>query len=120
MGQRRQDKIVFFMAYWCGTCVPEARALGRLYQEYGADRLSIVAVDVDPNSTPESLRVFADMAGNPGYTWAFDTGNQVLKTYQVRSLDTTVIINPAGEIVYRDGFPTPYDVLKKELEKLLS
>ncbi len=48
--QRGKPVIVFFMAYWCGSCIPEATALGKLQQEYGG-RVSIVAVNIDPTGT---------------------------------------------------------------------
>lgn len=54
--------VVFFMAYWCAACLPEAQALGRLRQAYG-DRLKIVAIDVDPTRTPEALKAFTVLEG---------------------------------------------------------
>lgn len=89
---RGKPIILFAMAYWCGTCVPEARALGRIRQEYG-DRVTIVALDVDPSSTPDLLRRFRQFAGNPGYIWAFDKNGRVTQAYRIRSLDTTIIID---------------------------
>ncbi len=117
--QKGKPTVVFFMAYWCGTCVPEAQALDRIHQEYG-DRVSILALDVDPSSTPEGLQRFVQMAGNPDYAFGFDKGNTVLQKYRVRSLDVTVIIDADGNIVYRDSYPTPYKTLKAALEKVVS
>jgi thiol-disulfide isomerase/thioredoxin len=115
---RGRPVVLFIMAYWCGTCVPEAQALARLHQAYG-DRLTIVALDVDPSSTPERLQTFRQWAGEPGYVWAFDQGQRVAQTYRVRALDTTIIINQVGEIVYRDAVPTPYQTLQQQIAQLL-
>lgn len=112
--QRGKPAIVFFMAYWCGTCIPEAQALTRLQQEYG-DKVSIVALDVDPSSTPEALAQFKRAAGDGVYVWAFDTGQQVAASYQVRSLDTTYVLDRAGVILYRDEHPSSYESLKEAL-----
>lgn len=115
--QQGKPAVIFFMAYWCGTCIPEARALGQLQQEYGDD-LTLIAIDVDPSSTLEALTNFKEAADNANITWAFDTGQQVTNDYQVQALDTTLILDSEGRIVYRDAFPTTYDVLKEALAEL--
>jgi thiol-disulfide isomerase/thioredoxin len=117
--QKGKPTVVFFMAYWCGTCVPEAQALDRIHQEYG-DKVSILALDIDPSSSPQALQRFVQMAGNPSYTFGFDKDNTVLQKFKVRSLDTTIIIDADGNIVYRDSYPTPYKTLKAALEKVVS
>ena len=117
--QRGKPTVIFFMAYWCPTCVPEARALAKLHKEYG-DKVSILALDVDPSSSPEALQQFLTWTGNPDYTFGFDRDNSVLQKYKVRSLDATVIIDADGNIVYRDSYPTSYEKLKAELEKVVS
>ena len=116
--QQGKPVILFAMAYWCGTCVPEAQALAELHRKYG-DRLSIIALDVDPSSTSETLQQFREWAGEPDYVWAFDEDNRVAHAYQIRALDTTIIINQAGEIIYTDAYPTPYQTLEEQIEKLL-
>jgi thiol-disulfide isomerase/thioredoxin len=117
--QRGKPTVVLFMAYWCPTCVPEAQALKQLHEEYG-DRVSILALDVDPSSSPEALQQFLEWAGHPTYTFGFDKNNAALQKYKVRVLDTTIIIDADGNIVYRDAYPTPYKQLKEQLEKLVS
>ncbi len=117
--QRGKPAVIFIMAYWCPTCIPEARALKQIHEEYGG-RVSILALDVDPSSSPEQLRGFVEWAGNPTYTFGFDRDNTVVQKYRVRSLDTTIIVDGAGNIVYRDSYPSSYDTLKAQLEKLVS
>lgn len=112
--QRGKPTLVFFMAYWCGTCIPEGQALARLQQEYG-DQLNIIAIDVDPSSSVEVLAQFKSAAGDGAFTWAFDAGQQVTQAYAVRSLDTTLLLNENGIVVYRDDFPSPYKTLKDAL-----
>ena len=112
--QRGNPTIIFFMAYWCGTCIPESRALARIQREYG-ERVSIVAIDVDPTSTPNALAGFKQAADDGAFTWAFDAGQQVTNAYQVRALDTTLILDPEGRVIYRDAYPTHYDFFKEAL-----
>ncbi|MFQ5401757.1 MAG: TlpA family protein disulfide reductase [Anaerolineae bacterium] len=110
--------IIFFMAYWCGTCLPEARALTQLQQEYG-DQLVVIALDVDPSSSPEALNQFKMAADNGAYVWAFDTDQQVAAAYEVQALDTTLVLDGNGRILYRDAAPTPYQTLKEALAEVL-
>ncbi len=112
---RGRPTVVFFMAYWCGTCLAEGRALAKLQAAYG-DQVQIIAIDVDPSSTPEALAQFKRSAGNGDFFWAFDPGQWVAQTYQVRSLDTTVMVDANGVVVYRDEFPTPYRTLNQALQ----
>ena len=52
LAQARGNVVVlFFMAAWCTTCIPEARALNALYEEYGDRGLSVLAIDIDPRDT---------------------------------------------------------------------
>jgi len=72
-------------------------------------------LDVDPSSTPDRLQQFRTYAGNPSYTWSFDKNGQVTQAYRIRSLDTTIIVDANGRIVYRDEYPTPYDKLQEAI-----
>lgn len=115
-----QTNIIFSMAYWCGTCVPEARALAQLQQEYG-DQLQVVVVDIDPTSTPERLQefIFASALGTDHLIWAMDRDGSFSRSYNIRALDTTIILDRDGKELYRDTYPTPYDTLRNELRKVL-
>lgn len=116
--QRGKPTVVFFMAYWCGSCIPEATALGKLKQEYG-DKISIAAVNIDPSATWETIEQFKQAAGNGALVWASDSDQKVTLAYQLRALDTTFILDGEGRIIYHDEIPTPYETLKTELEKVI-
>ncbi len=111
--------VLFFMAYWCGTCLPEAQALGRLHAELSDRGIRIIAVDIDPTSTPEALAEFREAAGNPGYVFAFDQDGATARAFRVANLDVTVIIDAAGRIAYRDAFVTDYETLRRALGAVL-
>lgn len=113
--QQGKPVILFFMAYWCGTCVPEARSLTVLHERYKDQGAVIVALDVDPSSSAEALRTFKGWSDNGEYVWAFDGDNAVARAFGVSALDTTIVINRAGEIVYRDFYPTVYEILEEQL-----
>jgi thiol-disulfide isomerase/thioredoxin len=111
--------VVYAMAYWCGTCIPEARALARLRSEYGA-ALNVVVVDIDPSSTPSLLQQFIQVIGSNDMTWTFDSDGSFAQAYGIRILDTTIILNNEGREVYRDARPTDYNTLRDQLERLLN
>ena len=60
--ERGNVVVLFFMAAWCTTCIPEARALNALYEEYGDRGLPILAIDIDPRDTEPSAN---DAAATP-------------------------------------------------------
>ena len=92
--------LLYFMAGWCGTCIPEAQALGRLERSVG-DRTVLVAVDADPSDSWSSLRSFAQSVGSPGYIFAKDDGH-IDGAFGVNSLDTTIVLDPSGRVAYRN------------------
>ncbi len=110
---------LFVMASWCGTCIPEAQAWERLANELGPQGLSVVAVSGDPGDTADDVRRFAALAKAQRPIWTLDPKAEFVHLFQVRSLDTTLIFDRSGKLVYRDAIPTPYDVLRREVEKVL-
>jgi thiol-disulfide isomerase/thioredoxin len=108
--------VVYFMAAWCSDCQPEAQALGQLQRQLG-DRVAILAVDVDPSDLESQTRAFFHTAGDPGYAVARDQSGRLAGAFAVRALDTTVVVNPAGRVVYRDEVATDLPTLKTALAK---
>jgi peroxiredoxin len=119
----REDRgkvtILFAMSYWCTTCVAEAQALSRLYDDYEDQGLKVVVIDLDPDGTPERLQLFIDQVGDNRLIWAFDTKGDFFRQYNVRALDTTIVVNADGYEVYRDIQPTSYNTLQRVVESLL-
>lgn len=111
--------VLYFMASWCGSCVPEARSLATLYEQYKQQGLTVVAINLEPQANKAELSKFRELADNAAYTWAFDTTFAVAQTYSVQTLDATVIIDSSGRIAYQDTMPTPLDTLEAELQKWL-
>jgi len=120
LAQERGNVVVlFFMAAWCTTCIPEARALNALYGEYGDRGLRIVAIDIDPRDTEKQLARFRRLAGNSRHLWARDIEQNVIRTYGVRTLDTTIVIDRTGKVAYTDAFVTGHERLQNVVEALL-
>jgi peroxiredoxin len=106
-----QPTMILFMASWCYSCIYEAQNLAEVHAQYKERGLNIIALDVQEGDTDADLQGFRESAGNPDYVWAFDDSYAVTQAYNVRTLDTTVLIDQAGNIVYYDQRPTPLEPL---------
>jgi thiol-disulfide isomerase/thioredoxin len=102
--------IVYAMASWCLTCIPEAKALVQLEREMG-DRVNIIVLDIDPGDTEQMLQQFAKAVGGAPGIWALDSGSRVTTDYKIRSLDTTIVIAGGREVARTFG-PQSLDQLR--------
>ncbi len=111
--------VLYFMASWCYTCVPQAKAMKELEQEY-AGKADFVAVDVTPENTKIEVDEFRKLAGNPGHPYVIDKTGQLTKKYGITSLDSTVVIASDGKVLGRaDARPMKADALRGFLDKTL-
>nr|WP_015061925.1 TlpA disulfide reductase family protein [Arthrobacter sp. J3.40]AFK89302.1 Redoxin [Arthrobacter sp. J3.40] len=111
--------VLYFMASWCYTCVPQAEAMKELEQEY-AGKADFVAVDVTPENTKTQVDQFRELAGAPGYPFVVDRTGELTQKYAVTSLDSTVVVAPDGDILARaDSRPMKTDALKAFLRAAL-
>lgn len=118
--QKRGEVVaLYFMAGWCGTCIPEAQSWSKLYPAYKDRGLEALMVSADPNDTPQTIAAFERAGGIKNLPWAIDETGEFTRSLDVRALDTTIIINREGKIAYRDAAPTPYETLDKELKEVL-
>jgi len=117
--KRGEVVALYFMAGWCGSCIPEARAWSELYPEYRDEGLELLIVSADPNDTPQTIRRFREAGGIGKLPWAIDQTGEFTRSLGVRALDSTVIIGRDGEVVYRDAVPTGRQTLEQEIEEAL-
>ncbi len=117
--KRGEVVALYFMAGWCGTCIPEAQSWSELYPAYKAEGLDLVIVSADPNDTPQTIEKFREAGGIGDLPWAIDETGEFTQALDVRALDSTVIIDREGKIAYRDAAPTERQTLEKELEEVL-
>lgn len=109
--------LLYFMAGWCGTCVPGARALGQVASSV-AGRADLVAVDADPSDSWSSLRGFVTTVGSPDYVFGKDNG-KVDQAFGVNSLDTAIGIDASGHVAYRSiGQLDSPDAVRAALAKI--
>ena len=93
---------LFFFAGWCGSCLVEAEALGAVQRQLGS-RVAITAISPDPSDSREAIRRFRDNAGQVRYPFVWDSDGTLSRQYAVRALDTTVVYDKTGKVVFRDA-----------------
>lgn len=111
--------VLMFTVPGCGSCIPELRALSQVHAEYADRGVDILVLNVDPYMSAEDLLDFKDFVGGADHAWAQDEGGAVTLAYGVRALETTVIIDRAGGIAYRDEGFTGLDTYRSALTPLL-
>lgn len=57
------------------------------------------------------------LGGGPGLVYALDPQFTAVRAYQVRSLGTTVVIDDAGVVRFRDARTTSSDTLRAALQE---
>ncbi|MBC9913377.1 TlpA family protein disulfide reductase [Chitinophaga varians] len=116
-----KGKVVFinFWATWCPPCRAEMPSVDRLYRQW-KDNAGIVFLIVDADSEPEKAAAF--MRDN-GYQLpvAFLAGNVPQNVYS-GTLPTTLIIDKAGRIVFRETGVADYGSRRMEqyIQQLLA
>lgn len=109
--------ILFGMAGWCGTCIPEGRNLTKIRQEYSGKGVEIIGVAFTKGDNEDFLKEFREL-GTVNIPLALDTDN-VAGKYQLVRLETTYIINKEGIVVYKDEGFTSYEDYQRELNRII-
>lgn len=116
----RGDVVVLsFIAYWCPSCIAEARALAALHEEYASQGVRILMLDVDQASNESLLAEFRERTGAGRHLWALDRDFTVARAFEVNLLDTTLILDAEGRVAYRDTSAGRLDELRAATEALL-
>lgn len=107
---------LFFFASWCGSCLPEAKALGQLQRDFGS-RVAITAISSDPTDSAATIAEFRRQVGNPPYAFVSDAAGTLATQFAVRALDTTIVYDAKGRVVFRDAAPTDANTLQAAFAK---
>jgi hypothetical protein len=79
----------------------------------------MLMVSVDPSETERSIEQFNEAAGieDPLPT-ALDDGT-IAREFGVNALETTIILDREGEVVFREVGPKDEQTLRQEIERVL-
>lgn len=115
---RGKPVVVNFWASWCPPCRAEMPALQKVYKDYEAKGLVVLAV----NSTIQDTRSDAEALIDQNlisFPVLFDENGNATKQYQITSLPTTFFISPDG--IIREiavGGPMPEALIRTRVDKL--
>lgn len=113
-----EGKIVFlnFFATWCGPCRAETPDLVKVYSLYKDKDVIFISVNLQ-----EDKKKVSEFLNDYKVSWQIllDLDGKVGKLYNVRYIPTNLVIDKSGKITFIGNFLTS-DVLKKELDKVLS
>lgn len=90
--------VVYFTASWCPTCARNWPAMSEVYPEY-KDRLTMVAISIDPTDTEEVIRKLSE---ERGFTFPSTEGKpQIMIDFGVSGQATTVGVDREGNIAFK-------------------
>ncbi len=109
--------LIDFWATWCGPCRMSMPIFASLYDQYSHDEFTVWGIGLDGEA---SLRPFVQREGTPYPILIGDTNVQ--RSYGVRSIPTTLLIDKKGHVAYRHIGVRPglEETLKREIAELLS
>ena len=118
--QRGKVVVLYALAAWCTSCIPETTALGQLAHTAGRRGVETLLVDESPQSdTPQAVRDFRARAQGPERSWVIDRGGHIAQAYGITALDTTVVIDRAGHIAARYNGSIDLATLQSAVRPLL-
>ena len=115
---RGEVVVLNFWATWCPPCREEIPDFVNMQEDLGDRGVQFVGVALERNPDPQAVRDFAEKM-NVNYPIGLDDGTIAQKYGGVRTLPTTFVIGPEGEIQGRIPGRTTESMLKPALEQLL-
>lgn len=114
---RGEVVLLSFWAAWCGRCTDQLEQLEKLQQQYRAQGVRVVAVNIDRDSQPSR-----DAASRRQLLVLHDGDQAVARQYELSDLPLTVLVDAHGRVrhvhhKYRGGDAALYD---EELAALLA
>ncbi len=113
--------VLYFMATGCADCEQGSHALAQTLLSAKVRGAQALAIDVNPGDRPADLQAFVQGVGIPASApvrWGIDTTGAIARTYNVQTLETTVVIDPHGQIAYRSDGSVPPDQLAQIVRNL--
>ena len=113
--------VLYFMATGCAGCEPGSSALAHTLQSAKIRGAEALAIDLNTGDQPADLQAFVQSAGIPASApiqWGIDTTGTIASAYNVQTLETTVVIDPHGQVAYRSDGAVPPEQLVQIVRNL--
>jgi len=116
----KKPVLLDFWSTWCKPCLKNLPKLQKVYEEYAAKGLAILAVNEDGT---RSLSKVEPLVNSLGLTFPvlIDENRDVMRLYKVSGLPTTILIDKNEKIVLtlRGYRPGDEQHLRQQIEMLL-
>lgn len=97
-------------ATWCGPCRAEMPSIQSLYNKVDHSKIEFVMLSLDQQ---DRVKKVSSYISRQGFTFpVFYPENDLPELLQVRSIPSTFVISPKGEIVYHENGTANYDTEK--------
>jgi len=113
--------VLYCMAPTCTSCAQGSRNLAQASLSVKTQGAEVLAIDVNPGDRPADLQAFVQSDGIPASApmqWGVDPNDAIASAYNVQALETTVVIDPHGQIAYRSDGSIPPEQLAQIVRNL--
>ena len=100
-GYRGRVVLINFWATWCPPCIDVLPELRDLVAELPADRFTLLAISVDEQL--ETVNALREREPMPWTNWHVGPESDIVRTWDVRSYPTYVLVDEEGLILARQG-----------------
>lgn len=101
----------------CSSCAREIATLKGVYEKFKDKNLEIISLDIGGNDINGALETKERFNGGD-WIWTFDSDDVAIKL-EMRTLESTYIIDKEGIIRYKDESLSNSNILSQEIEKLI-
>ena len=109
--------IVQGFAPGCSSCAREITTLNKVYDKYKDKGLEIISLDVASEDISGAIDTKKQFNGGDWH-WTVDLDNVAVK-FEMRTLESTYIVDKEGVVRYKDETISDADILSQEIEKLI-
>src|SRR6266568_305159 len=113
--------VLFFMSTGCAGCGSGSQDLAQALPPTKLGGAEVLAIDLNAGDRPADLEAFVQSIGIPASApvqWGIDTTGAIASAYGVQALETTVVIDPHGQIAYRSDGSVPPEQLAQIVRNL--
>lgn len=117
----KKNIVLNFWATWCVPCRREMLHLQKLYEQFQARGLEVVAISIDDASRLSQVKPYVKRSQYT-YPVLLDTDSLIIKKFQAQpEVPLTVLVDKRGRIVRRfQGYkPGDEETLKADVQKLM-
>lgn len=101
----------------CSSCAREIAILNKVYDKFKDKGLEIISLDIASEDISGAIDTKQQFNGG-NWRWTIDTDNVAVK-FEMRTLESTYLVDKEGIIRYKDESISDSDILSKEIEKLI-